>query len=378
VSTTTSADLGLEPEKRVCSDCGVPAGIQPFCASCGRNLSMVGRLPTRAEWERNGPSTTLDDALLTQITEALETIESWWISQEGGSRLDLESPAVTDRLKLCVQDHVTEAVGRVGSGGLTVEAHAATDAGARVGDPVVRSRTLVLAASVSLPQDRAIERRFTATFQRAHGQMLVQPVGSITLVGADGDVIRSLTDAGPNVLRPSENRNPVGAGLGILAGLLILIGTFLPIHSYGSIPIPENSFVADGDWWIIFVALVVGISSAYLMIGATRKGRWPILVASLIAVAVSIYGQTNQFQKLPLSAAGQQLFGVSSVQGSAAIGVYLVLAGGITGLVAAGLIFGKWRPVGVPAYNRPAKQCPDCVETVLADAKVCKHCGHRF
>jgi hypothetical protein len=24
------------------------------------------------------------------------------------------------------------------------------------------------------------------------------------------------------------------------------------------------------------------------------------------------------------------------------------------------------------------KKCPDCAETVLADARVCKHCGYRF
>ena len=28
--------------------------------------------------------------------------------------------------------------------------------------------------------------------------------------------------------------------------------------------------------------------------------------------------------------------------------------------------------------ERPTKVCPDCAETVLAEAKVCKHCGKRF
>lgn len=40
-----------EPHTRVCPDCGSPAGAQAFCASCGRNLTTVERLPTRAEWE---------------------------------------------------------------------------------------------------------------------------------------------------------------------------------------------------------------------------------------------------------------------------------------------------------------------------------------
>ena len=33
-----------------------------------------------------------------------------------------------------------------------------------------------------------------------------------------------------------------------------------------------------------------------------------------------------------------------------------------------------------PVSNGPAekKQCPDCAETVLRGARVCKHCGYRF
>jgi Uncharacterised protein family UPF0547 len=28
--------------------------------------------------------------------------------------------------------------------------------------------------------------------------------------------------------------------------------------------------------------------------------------------------------------------------------------------------------------DEPSKQCPDCAESVLEAAQVCKHCGHRF
>jgi predicted amidophosphoribosyltransferase len=27
---------------------------------------------------------------------------------------------------------------------------------------------------------------------------------------------------------------------------------------------------------------------------------------------------------------------------------------------------------------RAKKRCPECTETIYADATVCKHCGHRF
>lgn len=26
----------------------------------------------------------------------------------------------------------------------------------------------------------------------------------------------------------------------------------------------------------------------------------------------------------------------------------------------------------------PQKKCPDCAEVILAEARVCKHCGHKF
>ena len=38
-------------DARVCPHCGEPPGEGVFCASCGRNLASVERLPTRAEWE---------------------------------------------------------------------------------------------------------------------------------------------------------------------------------------------------------------------------------------------------------------------------------------------------------------------------------------
>jgi hypothetical protein len=40
--------------ERVCPFCGEPPGAGVFCAVCGRNLSAVERLPTRAEWDGGG------------------------------------------------------------------------------------------------------------------------------------------------------------------------------------------------------------------------------------------------------------------------------------------------------------------------------------
>jgi hypothetical protein len=45
-------------DERVCPFCGEPPGVGVFCAACGRNLSSVEQLPTRAEWEQRSPAET--------------------------------------------------------------------------------------------------------------------------------------------------------------------------------------------------------------------------------------------------------------------------------------------------------------------------------
>jgi hypothetical protein len=46
--------MTVDGEARVCPHCGEPPGDGVFCAACGRNLSAIDRLPTRAEWEVAG------------------------------------------------------------------------------------------------------------------------------------------------------------------------------------------------------------------------------------------------------------------------------------------------------------------------------------
>jgi hypothetical protein len=48
----------MAAQERVCPFCGEPPGVGVFCAACGRNLSAVQQLPTRAEWEQGGSAAT--------------------------------------------------------------------------------------------------------------------------------------------------------------------------------------------------------------------------------------------------------------------------------------------------------------------------------
>jgi len=46
----------MDPSTRVCPFCGALPGAGVFCASCGRNLAAVDRLPTLAEWSAGRPA----------------------------------------------------------------------------------------------------------------------------------------------------------------------------------------------------------------------------------------------------------------------------------------------------------------------------------
>ena len=50
----------MDGELRVCPACGQPPGAGVFCDACGRNLSQVEQLPTRAEWERTSSAGASD------------------------------------------------------------------------------------------------------------------------------------------------------------------------------------------------------------------------------------------------------------------------------------------------------------------------------
>jgi hypothetical protein len=52
--------------ERVCPFCGEPPGPGVFCAACGRNLSSVDQLPTRAEWEAAQPAASADGRPLAE------------------------------------------------------------------------------------------------------------------------------------------------------------------------------------------------------------------------------------------------------------------------------------------------------------------------
>ena len=100
-----------------------------------------------------------------------------------------------------------------------------------------------------------------------------------------------------------------------------------------------------------------------------------MFVLGLVILGCAVYDGTGSRTKLEsaVSFGGESI----TVNGSPAVGIYAAGAAGVlalfAGLVLAGHVIDSYR-----GSERRTKTCPDCAETVLEAARVCKHCGHEF
>jgi Uncharacterised protein family UPF0547 len=177
--------------------------------------------------------------------------------------------------------------------------------------------------------------------------------------------------------------SPAGMWLAVAGAVAMLVAVFLPYaESHDFAFIEQNTLIQTGDGWL-FVGLAVGSAAALYRMYRGRRRNWGPIVTGAIAAAVALFYGANGADALQLCSTDPATFGQSCVQASPGIGIYLAGLGGLL------MVVGGWQIRNSPQRgwvdgesSAPAldgtKTCPDCAETVLAQARVCKHCGFRF
>lgn len=158
-----------------------------------------------------------------------------------------------------------------------------------------------------------------------------------------------------------------------------MIAIFLPVwDSTGAFStVKENTLVQQGDWVFGFCGLF-GAAAAYRSYSSGRRG-YAAIVFGLIALGFAIKIGVNKSERTLVSLANPSEPGTVVSPG---IGVYVAGAAGVI-MAYGGLQIWK-SPLASEAaaeavsQGEPTKKCPDCAETILAEARVCKHCGYRF
>jgi hypothetical protein len=198
----------------------------------------------------------------------------------------------------------------------------------------------------------------------------------------------------PSVPPPAATRaNPAAVAAGLAGGVVLVISVFLALagNTTTFYRIADNTLIQHGGWPLV----VLGVAAVLAAIRSTATGkprRRTFLVLGLLAIALVVYVGTDKSLRTvyPILNGAPDASQPGTVA-SVGIGVYVAAVG--AGLVLLASLFG---PIPIAAANavtppslaesrsyppppvEPTKKCPDCAETILRDAHVCKHCGYRF
>jgi hypothetical protein len=165
--------------------------------------------------------------------------------------------------------------------------------------------------------------------------------------------------------------NPLGLGLIIVGGVALAISTFLPlVEPMGTFRMIEhNTLIQRGGWMLI--ALALGIAASGYRVSQDRwTARWVPIVLCVSAAALILLNDTDLRTLYPVGPDGNPITTQPGIVASPGIAIYVAWAGVAAAFIGSMML--------LRSRQAKTKKCPDCAETVLADANVCKHCGCRF
>lgn len=190
--------------------------------------------------------------------------------------------------------------------------------------------------------------------------------------------------------RARHDPNPLGCVLAAAGAAAVIVSAFLPAYQSSQptlLGIQSNTFIQQDDktGWVLVVLGVAVLVAAYRSYSAHIR-VWSVLVLGLLALAAAIRLGTHPPDLYQIGLDGTPNLS-NPITSSAGIAVYVLAAGGLLATIG-GRVMRESRSASAPSPSQspsvektPAtatKRCPDCAETVLAAAQVCKHCRYRF
>lgn len=182
-------------------------------------------------------------------------------------------------------------------------------------------------------------------------------------------------DARPQPEAEEVEPNVMALFVAVGAAFLGIVSVFLPaLESETFSTIKHNALIQSGTGFFIIGVCLAILGSAY-RVYQSRTKSWTVCVGGVALIAAAIYAGTGKRAELEgtLLLTGQAV----TAKASPAIGIYAVGAAGAIALFA-GYAIATNRGTLAPAGGRSTKTCPDCAESVLSAARICKHCGHEF
>ncbi len=191
------------------------------------------------------------------------------------------------------------------------------------------------------------------------------------------------TPAGKRATLPEARYaiSPVAAGTAAVGGVLLALASFLPLDQPSSAfaRVQSNTLIQHGYWWVLIGAAAIVLAALRAYTTGKRSETTSVLVLGVIAAALVVYfAQDTSLRTLyPIGAGGEPETSATGTVVPLGIAIYVAGAGVLLALI------GGWTmrqtAAVVPAVEpEPTTRCLECAETILAAARVCKHCGHRL
>ncbi|OBG51835.1 zinc ribbon domain-containing protein [Mycobacterium sp. E735] len=161
------------------------------------------------------------------------------------------------------------------------------------------------------------------------------------------------------------------------------IAAFLPLLEPTGIfrMVQNNTLIQHGGWTL--VALAVGIAASSVWANQ-RGGRWWGLAVGLCLLAaaqITDWATDKDLRTLyPVGLNGTVDTSQPGMVASLGIALYAAGTGVAVALIGSVMLRQAQPDRVVPEVDGSGqtKKCPDCAETVPADAHVCHYCAHRF
>lgn len=181
--------------------------------------------------------------------------------------------------------------------------------------------------------------------------------------------------------------NPFALGLLLVGAMAMGLSVFLPLDEPVSAfrVVEDNTLIQHGGWQLIVAA--IAIAAAGFRVNQRDGEGWalPFVLSALAAIRIVMWAADEGLRTLyPVGPDGS--VNTSHPGTVVPLGIAIYVAGVGTGAALIGSLMLRQTEkndaaqtvAGPTARQAPTKKCPDCAETILADAKVCKHCGYRF
>jgi hypothetical protein len=163
--------------------------------------------------------------------------------------------------------------------------------------------------------------------------------------------------------------NALALGLIIVGALALAISTFLPVVEVTGTFVEHNTLIQRGGW--LLIALALGIAASGYRVSQGRwTARWVPIVLCISAAGLIVLNDKDLRTLYPVGPDGNPITTQPGIVANPGIAIYVAGAGVAAAFIGSVML--------LRSRQAKTKKCPDCAETVPADANVCKHCGYRF